>query len=163
MDIKKIISVISSAAPGIATSLGGPAAGMAVSLLSNLFGADPKNPDDLIQKIQSDPDAQIKLKQLEVQQLEIAKKYDAQEFQAEVDDIKNAREFEFKLNQLNKIHIWVIPFFGILITFGFFSVIAIVMLTKMDQSDHDVLYAMIGVLGATFSQFYQYITGKWAK
>lgn len=163
MDIKNIISAVESAAPALATALGGPTAGMAVSLLAHMFGADPKNPEDIYNKIQADPDSQLKLKQLEIDQSEISQKYNVAEVQAEENDVANARNEEVKLDQINKYHIWVLPFFGLLISIGFFTVVTFVFVTKMDESDHDVLYTMIGVLGATFSQVYQNFFGGWRK
>lgn len=61
----QIANVIKSAAPAIATALGGPAAGGAVKLLTSAFGGSADDPADLLQRIQQDPEAMTRLKELE--------------------------------------------------------------------------------------------------
>ena len=54
----------------------------------------------------------------------------------------------------------ILDILAIVIIAGFFGMILLIALTKMDNSDHDILYTMLGVLGSAFSQVCQYYFGS---
>jgi len=60
----ELISMVKGFAPGIATVLGGPLAGMAVSALSKQLGVKDEV-DAVMKAIAADPEAEAKIKQLE--------------------------------------------------------------------------------------------------
>lgn len=77
MDAKNILhdiaGTIETAAPllaGLLTGGSSTAIALGVNLLSNAFNADPKNPQDLLAKIQQTSDSGIKAQQLEYQHQE---------------------------------------------------------------------------------------------
>lgn len=47
-----------------------------------------------------------------------------------------------------------------IITLGFFVVIAAIILTTQDKTDHDMLYMLIGVLSTTVNQVYNFWFGS---
>ena len=72
MKFKEVAKMISKMAPLLGSVLGGPvggAVGGVVSAIANLFGVDPdeaqNNPSVLVEAIEKDPEAAIKLKELE--------------------------------------------------------------------------------------------------
>lgn len=89
-----LISLIEKTAPLIAGALGGPFASMAVSLLTSVFGGDPKNPQSIVDKITADVLSPSKLKQLEMDHQEALLNIQAQNYAAEVQDEASAREQE---------------------------------------------------------------------
>jgi hypothetical protein len=58
------------AAPALATALGGPAAGGAAKLVASAFGGKSDKPEDLLERVQQDPEAAAKLKRIETQHKE---------------------------------------------------------------------------------------------
>lgn len=74
---ESLVSIISKAAPVLGTALGGPAGGLVGSLISSVLGVDMNKPDEVINKIQSDPIFIGKLKELDMQ----------------LNDLQNARSF----------------------------------------------------------------------
>lgn len=81
-------------APTIATAMGGPLAGMAVSAISKAIGVDPEKVGDLISsnKLTAEQIAQVKLAEIELQK-------QAQELglnfeKLEVEDRKSARDMQ---------------------------------------------------------------------
>ena len=87
-------------APTIATALGGPLAGMAVSAISKAIGVDPDKVGDLISnnKLSAEQIAQVKIAEIELQK-------QAQELglnfeKLEVEDRKSAREMQSKTRSL---------------------------------------------------------------
>lgn len=49
---------------------------------------------------------------------------------------------------------------AIFVVVGFFIMSVLIVRNKLDQSDHDIMYMLLGVLGSNFSQIYQYYFGK---
>lgn len=90
--------IVSKSAPLLGSMLGSPLAGVGIGWIANLFGADPKNTQDIIEKITSDPEANIKLKTLEYQHQEELQKIAVSSYQVEVDDRKSARQREISLH-----------------------------------------------------------------
>lgn len=93
--INDLAKLVSKAAPTIGSLFGTPLAGIGISLLSDAFGGDA---DKLLTTISNNPDAILKLKELEAKHSEnilIAKNA---LYQTEVDDRKNARSLEMQTN-----------------------------------------------------------------
>lgn len=163
MDLKTIAEDVGqsllSVAPTIATVLtgGNPLAGMAVSALASWFGVKP---EALTSTIAADPTAVMKLQQFAMQyqsELQLATiQANSADYQTQVADTSNARAMETTIKKYQ----WVPPALSVLVTIGFFVTIAVIMFTKMDASDHDILYMMLGVLATTFSQCFNFYLGS---
>jgi hypothetical protein len=69
MDWKKLGTSVASAAPALGLALGGPAGAAVGSLVASAFGTDAK-PDAIAAAIQADPDAAIKLREIELRHAE---------------------------------------------------------------------------------------------
>ncbi len=71
--INEVINIISKISPILGTALGGPiggAAGIVASLISKaLGGVDMSDPTKVIEAIKNDPEAERKLKELEIKRL----------------------------------------------------------------------------------------------
>lgn len=90
--------LVSKSAPLLGSMLGSPLAGIGVSWIAKLFGANKENAQDIIDKILLDPDANIKLKTLELQHKEVLENIAAKNYETEVADRKSAREREIALH-----------------------------------------------------------------
>lgn len=88
-----LISLIEKSAPLLAGAIGGPFASVAVQLISSMFGADGRNINDVVSKITTDPEAEIKLKKLEYDHQEALELIKSQQYAKEHDDIDDARDF----------------------------------------------------------------------
>lgn len=72
--LSSIAHIILSASPIIASALGSPLAGIAMSLVTHAFGTDSTKPEDLISKVMEDvPKATTILQSLETQHGNIIK------------------------------------------------------------------------------------------
>jgi hypothetical protein len=65
----KLISLVAGAAPAVATALGGPLAGKAVSMIAGALGVED-NVDAVTKAIQADPNLAYKLRELDIKELE---------------------------------------------------------------------------------------------
>lgn len=67
MDWSRVAQNVAGFAPLVGTALGGPLGGAAGSLVASLFGVEAE-PDAVARAIAADPEASVKLKELEVRQ-----------------------------------------------------------------------------------------------
>jgi hypothetical protein len=141
-------------APTVATALGGPLAGMAVSAISKAIGVDPDKVEDLISsnKLTSDQIAQIKIAEIELQK-------QAQELglnfeKLAVDDRKSAREMQAVTRS------WVPPLLAASVTFGFFAILGGMMFGQMSVADNTALTMMLGSLGTAWTGIIAYYFGS---
>lgn len=94
MDWKDVGNIVSKAAPILGAILGGPvgaAAGGALSLAASALGVDA-TPEAVMQAVKDDPDALIRLRELEVQERATLLQWQTAQIQAEVEDRKSARQ-----------------------------------------------------------------------
>lgn len=141
-------------APTVATALGGPLAGMAVSAVSKAIGVEPDKVGDLISnnKLTADQIAQIKIAEIELQK-------QAQELglnfeKLAVDDRKSAREMQAATRS------WVPPLLAASVTIGFFAILGGMMFGRMSVADNTALTMMLGSLGTAWTGIIAYYFGS---
>lgn len=151
--MSKLADVVSKAAPVLGAALGGVGApiGLIVSGIAKLFGADGE--DDLLAKIKADPEAYVKLRQFELEH-----QYDLERIVAA--DKASAREREVEIVKATGRRDYVLDFIAVFIVLGFFAIVLIVAFTKMDQTDHDILYLLTGQLSGSFLLVISYFFGS---
>ena len=140
-------------APTIATAMGGPLAGMAVSAISKAIGVNPTEVSDLISnnKLSAEQIAQVKIAEIELQK-------QAQELglnfeKLEVEDRKSAREMQATTRSI------VPPALAAIITVGFFSILIMMMLGKVDGNNPTILM-MLGSLSTAWTGIVAYYFGS---
>ena len=141
-------------APTIATALGGPLAGMAVSAVSKAIGVEPEKVGDLISnnKLTAEQIAQVKIAEIELQK-------QAQELglnfeKLAVDDRKSARDMQMATRS------WVPPLLAASVTIGFFAILGGMMFGKMSVADNTALTMMLGSLGTAWTGIIAYYFGS---
>lgn len=96
MTLKDVGETIAKYAPLLGAVLPVPGGLVLGQAVASLFGGNVNSPDDLIKRIQNDPDAAMKLRQFELNhQLEL-EKLAVQSFELEVKDKASARERDVK-------------------------------------------------------------------
>ena len=140
-------------APTIATALGGPLAGMAISAVSKAIGVDEDKVGDLIKdnKLTADQIAQVKLAELELQKQ--ANELGLNFAKLEVDDRKSAREMQATTRSI------VPPALAAIVTVGFFGILVMMLLGKVDSNNPAILM-MLGSLGTAWTGIIAYYFGS---
>jgi hypothetical protein len=140
-------------APTIATALGGPLAGMAVSAISKAIGVDEDKVSDLIKdnKLTADQIAQVKIAEIELQKQ--AQELGLNFAKLEVDDRKSAREMQATTRSI------VPPVLAALVTLGFFGILIMMLLGKVDSNNPAILM-MLGSLGTAWTGIIAYYFGS---
>jgi hypothetical protein len=140
-------------APTIATALGGPLAGMAVSAISKAIGVDEDKVSDLIKdnKLTAEQIAQVKLAEIELQKQ--AQELGLNFAKLEVDDRKSARDMQVATRS------WIPPLLAAAVTAGFFGILAMMLLGKVDSNNPAILM-MLGSLGTAWTGIIAYYFGS---
>jgi hypothetical protein len=140
-------------APTIATALGGPLAGMAVSAVSKAIGVDEKEVGDLIanNKLTADQIAQVKLAEIELQK-------QAQELglnfeKLAVEDRKSARDMQATTRSMMP------PILACAVTVGFFGIMVMMFFNQIDSNNPAILM-MLGSLGTAWTGIIAYYFGS---
>jgi hypothetical protein len=140
-------------APTIATAMGGPLMGMAVSAVSKAIGVEPDKVQDIISsgKLTSEQIAQIKIAEIELkrQENELGLNFES----LAVDDRKSAREMQATTRSI------VPPVLAAIVTVGFFGILVMMLLGKVDSNNPPILM-MLGSLGTAWTGIIAYYFGS---
>jgi hypothetical protein len=140
-------------APTIATAMGGPLAGMAVSAISKAIGVEPEKVGDLIynNKLTAEQIAQVKIAEIELQKQanELGLNFE----KLSVEDRKSAREMQAATRSI------VPPALAAIVTVGFFGIMVMMLLGKVDSNNPAILM-MLGSLGTAWTGIIAYYFGS---
>ena len=140
-------------APTIATALGGPLAGLAVSAIAKAVGVDEDKVTDLISSNKMTPEqiAQVKIAEIELkkQENELGLNFET----LAVDDRKSAREMQAATRSI------VPPALAGAITIGFFSILSMLLFGQVDGNNPTILM-MLGSLSTAWTGIIAYYFGS---
>ncbi len=119
MDFSDLGEKVKKFAPSLGMLLTGNLYGAASSALAAAFGGDANNPDDLAQRIDQDPQAQIKLAEIESNFKLAMRNADVEEYKTQVGDVQNARQRVIELAKAG-IRDYMTEILALLIIAGYF-------------------------------------------
>ena len=130
-------------APTIATALGGPLAGMAVSAVAKAIGVSPDEVQDVISsgKLTAEQVASIQLAELELKKQAQSMNLDFAKLIAE--DKQSARDMQIATNS------WIPALLAVFVTIGFFGILLGLMTEHFKTSD--ALMLMLGSLATAWT------------
>lgn len=147
--------LVRTVAPGIATALGGPLAGIAVKTIGDALGMDEPTeekisaalkgatPDDMLKLKQAEQEFQVKMKQLDI---DLTKVY--------ADDRRSARDMQAATRSN------VPALLSCLITVGFFGILIGLMEGVLKTSDTPELMILLGALSAAWGGVVNFYFGS---
>lgn len=141
--LEKSLPIISKVAPFIATMLGGPVAGTAITVLESIFGHE-----NLDTTIASDPDVEVKLIRAEA----ALRKVDEE-------DKANARQRELELVKSGGKHDWFLVTLALLVVIAFFASIGATIFMHIDDANKETIHYLQDTLGNTFVMILSYYFG----
>ena len=156
MDWKTLVSTV---APWIGTALGGPLGGMAVGAVASALGLSDKTesaiktalsgatPADMLALKNADQQFALQMQELGFNQVKDLEKIAS-------DDRNSARQREMTVK--DKIP----AILAILVTFGFFVVLAIVMFVVLPTEIGQAMYILLGTLAGGWSSVLNYYFGS---
>jgi len=140
-------------APTIATCLGGPLAGLAVTAVSKALGIDEDKVNDTIQDGKLNADQITSIKQAEIELQSKAQELGLNFETLAVQDRSSARDMQKSTNS------FIPPVLSILVTVGFFGILVALMLGKVD-SNNQALMIMLGSLGTAWTGIIAFYFGS---
>ena len=139
-------------APSIATALGGPLAGLAVSALSKALNIDEKDVQSTIETGKLSADQLASLKQAEIELQAKAQELGLNFEKLATDDRKSARDMQTATKS-------IIPaVLAIGVTVGFFAILIGLMTDNVTKSD--ALLLMLGSLGTAWTAIVSFYFGS---
>lgn len=149
-------NIISTVAPGIATALGGPLAGMAVSALATKILGKPNATQEEVQAavLAASPDDLAKIKLAEIEFQKVLAENDITLEQIASSDRDSARKREIAVKDYTPMML------AIGITFGFFGVLGFMLVNGKPLNGGDALLVMLGALGGAWGSVVAYYFGS---
>lgn len=150
-------SIVAAVAPGIATALGGPLAGVAVSALSDkLLGRGDGTEDQVSAAILAGgSDALAKIKAADQEFAVRMRELDIDLERLHQADRGSARERESRTGDS-----WTPRLLAGLVTVGFFGVLAWLLAYGKPEAGGDALLVMLGALGGAWASIISYYFGS---
>jgi hypothetical protein len=134
---------LSQIAPSIATALGGPLAGLAVTAISKALGIDEKDVQSTIESGKLSADQLASLKKAEIELKAKAQELGLNFEKLATEDRKSARDMQSTTRSV------VPPVLAMLVTIGFFGILFALMVGYAQKSDE--LMIMLGSLGTAWT------------
>lgn len=156
-DVGKAVAKVAPVLGGI---LGGPpgiVVGAAGALLGSFLGVD--SDPEAITKALADPDTLLKLKQLESDERQRLLEWQTAQLNAELENIKSAREREVALAQAGHGASWATSIVSTIITIGFFVMLGVVLRGGTKELG-DAGLMLLGTLAAGFTAVINYYLGS---
>jgi len=139
-------------APTIATCLGGPLAGLAVTAISKALGVDEDKVQDTINEGKLSADQIVCIKQAEIELQKSAQELGLNFEQLAVQDRASARDLQKETKSI------VPPILSVLVTVGFFGILIGLMSGQIHTSD--ALMLMLGSLGTAWTGIIAFYFGS---
>jgi len=144
---------LSQIAPTIATCLGGPLAGLAVTAISKALGIDESQVQNTIDSGKLSADQIASIKQAEIELQKSAQELGLNFEQLAVQDRSSARDMQ------TATHSFVPPTLSLLVTFGFFGILSYLMVTPADTANTPLMI-MLGSLGTAWTGIIAFYFGS---
>ena len=158
MEWRDIAGAVGKAAPLLGSLLGGPAGAAVGAMVASALGTGG-TPDDVAEAIKADPQALVKLREIEASKAvrleELAAEQAKHEISTAAADRASAREREAKTGDT------LTPrSLALLVTLGFFGALGYLLAAGKPQTGGDALLVMLGALGGAWGSVIAYYFGS---
>lgn len=159
MDWKDIAEIIGKAAPIAGGLLGGPAGAAVGSLVASVLGVS-STPDAVSQAVKNNPDAALKLKEMELDYAFELNKLALESERMKIADIQSARSADVAKTQATGKRDYNLYALSWCLFVGFFTLVAILIFYKVPQDSSGVIFMLFGTLSAGFGSVVTYFFGS---
>ncbi len=146
----KVKQFISGAAPVVGGLVGGPAGGAVGALIASALGTE-NDPEAIMKKLETDPEALIKLKQLESDERQHFLDIQLSTLQTELADVQSARE-------AHKSH-WMPSAITLALTLMVCAMGALLVMYPIPTENKDMSVYLFGQITGTFTTAVAYWIG----
>lgn len=165
MNWKELGAKIASTAPLLGGIIAGPAGvgvGQVVNLVARALGleADEATPEVIGQKLTPDPEALLKLRQLETDHAEQLAKITLEQLRIELSDRADARAREIEITRATGRRDYQLYILAWLVVLGFGSLCGLLMRWQVPAGSNEVVFILFGSLASGFTLVLQYFFGS---
>ena len=165
MEWKDVGSAVKKFAPLLGTAIAGPAGGAVggiISLITSAFGIKDEDPDPgkLLEAITTDPDAAVKLRQIEADTKIELQKIVLEHDRMALADRADARTREVRIVQATGKKDYNLYFLAWSVIVGFFALCGILMNVPLPSGSSEVVFMLFGALATGFGTVLQYFFGS---
>lgn len=150
--LDSLLTILKNSAPSLATVVTGPMGGLAVKMIADKLGVEDKTVEGLTSALKSNPELELKLKEIDYNNLVLRLK--------DLDSARN-REVMIATNEqspvLNKIVPAILALGVVTLSFILFSILIFV---QVQENSKDILIYILGVLSAAVTQILSYYFGS---
>lgn len=163
MDFANLGKTVAKFAPLLGAILPIPGGAVLGQLIANEFGGDASNPDDLAQRIIGDPNAQVKLAEIQantkVQLQQLMMQNTQNELAAQTAQIESDRldRADARKNNATSFMPEIVTF---IIIVGFFGCFYMLLALNPTSADQQVLFMMLGTVSTAFGGAVTYWLGS---
>lgn len=150
MNWESVGKEIAKFAPLLGSVVGGPAGGAVGSLVASAFGVED-NPEQIMQAVVKDPNAAVKLKEIELNNKANLERIKLEEAKAVIGDKQHARE--------NNKHSSMPAALSIILSLVIVGIIYLLFYTPVPPESKDVLLVILGVVVKEWGGAMQYWFG----
>ncbi len=166
--LKSIGKIIAKkGAPLLASAITGGVAGPILGIVAEVLDVESDDPDELERAIANNPDAAIKLKEIqsqhkiELQKLAIeAAKVEAEREKAYIGDVQNARSREISMAKITGKRDWTLYFLAWTVVIGFFILLVVLMKVTLPDGAAGYINQLFGALATGFGMVLSYFFGS---
>lgn len=151
MDWKAVGRTIARSAPSLGMALGGPAGGAIGGLVAAALGT-PATPDAVAHAVSADPDAAVKLRELELRHAEVLATLAAQQYEVQLADVQHARTTH---RESKMPAVLTLALFGLVA-----GLVAALMWIPTPASNAEVIYLITGQIIGAFATAIAYWLGS---
>ena len=127
---------IQMGAPILGGALGGPAGAAVGAMIANQFGIDTPTPDNIMAAIKEDPEAALKLREVELRHQERLTEMEVDRFRIETADVQDAR----KIHQ----HHWMPSVITMVMCAMFGCIVGALFIWAIPGENKDIVVYMAG-------------------
>lgn len=147
---EKVGRAIADAAPVLGSVIGGPAGGAVGAMIASTLGTSA-SPEAVLEKLKSDPEALMKIKQLEADERQHIRDIQLQTLQAELADVQSARAS-------HKDH-WMPSTITILLFLMVCAMAGMLMFYPIPDANRDMCVYLFGAITGLFTSAVSYWIG----
>lgn len=151
MDWKAVGRSVAQSAPALGVALGGPAGGAIGGLIAAAFGADA-TPDAVARAVAADPEAAVKLREIELRHAEMLASLAAQQYEAQLVDVQHARTTH---RESKMPAVLTLALFGLVV-----GLVSALMWIPTPASNAEVIYLITGQIIGAFATAISYWLGS---
>lgn len=164
MEWKDLGKIVAKVAPLAGTLLGGPAGAAVGAIISSTLGVG-NDPTEVEQALKTNPDAAVKLKEIEsTRQVELQKllvQSEANRLAAETAEVQAAAADRADARKMQIDTKSVVPAaLAFMITAGFFGILTLMLTGVWKPDDNNALLILLGSLGTSWGSVCQYYYGS---